>query len=149
MLIATHAQAATCGTTQLLTAGGAAFTDIDISSGAVTATELGVDKWDYATIHFDLTDANNSVTNLRWSFTVSDASGGTQRVYDDCSTTSPTMTCNGQLVIDRDPQTKGKNWAMPFPTQAEWMTLTFTPTGHDAGDELSVKIRGCWAGVNR
>lgn len=149
MLLTAQAQAATCGDV-LVTTSSAEFADISIASGAVAADEIGADKWDYATIHFDLTDADNSVTSLQWSYTISDAAGGTVRLYPDCTSVSPTMTCNGQLVINYDPRTpNSKSWAMPFPTKFEWMVPTFTPTGHGAGDTLSVKIRGCWAGTQR
>lgn len=148
MIVCAPAYAANCADVAVLSSGNP-FTTISLASGAVSADEMNVDAFDYATIHIDLVDADDLITNLQWSFTVTDEPGGQDRVYDDCTTVSPTMTCNGQLLINRDPQARGKNWAMPFPTKYEWVTLTFTPTGHGAGDTLTVKIRGCYEHGNR
>ena len=126
------------------TAGGAAFTAVDISGGAVTTGEIAVAPHVEVLLRVDLVDASDGVSNLQFTINELPSAGGTSRkLWGDCSGTNP-LTCK-ILKINVDPRNaaEGKNGTIPLPVNFRRMTITATPTGHGAGDTLSLDILGC------
>lgn len=118
------------------------FTAEDISGGVVTTDAIGVAAFAQLILRADLTDANNGVTNLQFSFTESGTSGGTFRnVGGDCLGRNP-LVC-APLKINWNPSSNGKNFALPIPGGMQWIKIAVTPTGHGAGDTLALAMLGC------
>lgn len=114
----------------------------DISGGAVTSTVFPIASVRQLDLGIDVTDANNGITKIELSFTVAHASDGTYRKVPDCTLGATSYSCV-PLKIDWDPKTDGKNYEATLPVAYAWMKITATPTGHGAGDDITVAVRGC------
>lgn len=129
------------------------FSAVDLSGGATTTAQFptaptvstrSIPIWSYLKVSLDLTDANSSVSNLRVTPTSSNADGGTFRKLPLCVDAAPSLTC-GAVYLDWDPQTHGKSWWLkPIDWGYDYGKLTLTPTGHGAGDTVTVTVYGCW-----
>lgn len=143
----------TCRTVSV-TVSSAAFTTVDISGGAVSsdafpastslASGATVPRFTYLMIKVTLTDANDSISNVRLTTTAAETSTGTFGATPLCIDVAPGLTC-GSRYVDWDPQTHGKTfWIKPWDWGYLYGKLTLTPTGHGAGDTATVVIKGCW-----
>lgn len=140
-----QAQEPRCQNITVRTAAGAAFIDQDISGGAVTTGEIPLSPYAEFTLNVDLTDASDTVTNLRFTIKLLSATGGTERnLWGDCSGFNP-LVCK-ILKFDVDPRNaaEGKNGSIPIPTAYQLAKITVTPTGHGAGDAVSLTGVGCY-----
>lgn len=123
------------------TDGTTAFTNVDISGGAVTTGIIPVQWASHILLRPDVTDASDGITNIR--FTVreyqSNISSPQARTVVDCDKAGGVWTCNA-LRIDYNPQTSGngKNYVVPIPIAYKYIDITATPTGHGASDTLSL-----------
>lgn len=131
----------TCEPVAIKTTGGAAFTNVDISGGAVTTGILPVSWAANLLLRPSVTDADNTVTNVRFTLREyeSNAAAAQARTVIDCDKAAGVWTCN-RLAIDWNPTTagNGKHWTVPIPLAYKYVDVTATPTGHGAGDTLSL-----------
>lgn len=142
--LVTHtAHARQCVTLPIFDSSGGAFTTEDISGGAVTSGASGTRSFNMIKLSVDLTDADNGVSKLDFTFQESDSTTGTFRKVPHCSLSGTTWTC-GEKSIEWDPSTHGKNFTISFPWMYEALKFTVTPTGHGASDTVTVTARGCW-----
>jgi len=127
---------------------------LDISSGAATSDELntirgkvastaGNGPATYLKVQTVLTDANDGITNLRYTFTAAEATGGTFANTPLCADAAPQLVC-GQVKLDWDPSTHGKTfWLKPIDWGWPYGKITVTPTGNGSGDSAALTIYGC------
>jgi len=120
---------------------GIGFT-ASIAAGAVTTNATQVSTANHIIVEIDLTDADNSVTNIRATWLVGDTSLTAARAVPECSVVAPVLTCEPR-ALDWDPTVGGKNWVLPLSFAYEFTELTFTPTGHGAGDVIEIHLRRC------
>ena len=125
-----------------------------IASGAVTTAEINMvpggslpssttPNPTYLKLGVDLTDASDGVSNLQFTFTAAETTGGTFRKNPLCADSAPTLTC-GAVDLNWDPQTHGKNfWLKPIDWGFPYGKITVTPTGHGAGDAVVLTVYGC------
>ena len=138
-------QARSCGDVPIVQSDGTAFTGVDISGGAVTTGEFDTNGVSQIKWKATITDADNLVTNVRLTFTESDDLAGTHSVIGQCVTGATTgeLDCDS-LKINWDPTSGGKIYSLSIPWNAKHTKITVTPTGHGAGDEVTLTAQGCW-----
>ena len=132
-----------CFAIKVLQSDGTVFTDIDISGGAVTSGAHNFDRLRQLEIGADVTDAGGGITNVRFTFASALTAVGTYRKIPYCKAASPVLTC-GPFAVDWNPAVDGKNFIVTFPIVYKHTKITATPTGHGAGDKLSLVMRGCY-----
>lgn len=140
------AQARHCQDLKILGAGGAAFNDVNISGGVVSSLDLKVAAFSYVIIRFNMKDDDDSISNTRLEMTTAESVGSTPAPYPDQVTNVSPQAVVKNLRIDRDPtdpDSLGKVWTYKIPTIDNTLLFTFTPTGQNAGDELSLSGIGC------
>lgn len=130
----------------------ATLTGLDVSDGTEVTAEIELRKAAEGVYHvperikvlIELTDADNGISNVQSEFTAAETSGGTFGKVPLCADAAPTLTC-GAVDLDWDPTTHGKTfWLYPIPWGWPYGKITFTTTGHGAGDEIDATIYGCW-----
>ncbi len=136
---------------------GTVFSATSIAAGAVTSSQFDTRSGahglgggmtllpSHIKLRVLLTDANDGVSNLRFTFGEAETTGATVSTVPVCDEVGGVFTCL-QAKLDWNPQTSGngKRFTLyPLAWQYPFGTVTVTPTGHGAGDTITVDMYGC------
>ena len=143
-LSAPAAAVAACQPIPITTDGSAAFSAVSIASGAVTTAGFPINPYTQIVIRATVTDASDGVTNIRYKITESATYAGTYGPYCEATVSGGVYTCEWrQLDWNHTDAQEGKEARIELPATGRFWKITATPTGHGAGDTITITAEGC------
>jgi hypothetical protein len=121
------------------------FSAEDISGGSATSGVIKTDLSRQATLQINLTDADDGISDLTFSFKERNHAADTLRkVGFGCLYAQPKYTCKqGQLAYNPKTAEEGDDFSMPLPFNYKFIEVAVTVTGAAAADVLNVTLLAC------